>query len=90
MNTNLKRNINAFLLSMALIIVVTIGILGIGLLAIQLGNYLPYVLIALLFFGVAFILSLPMREELKIREQRKQNKKGYQDWLSNPNRTTRI
>jgi F0F1-type ATP synthase assembly protein I len=90
MNTNLKRNINAFLLSMGLIIVVTIGILGIGLLAIQLGNYLPYVLITLLFIGVAFILSLPLREELKIREQRKQNKKGYQDWLSNPNRTTRI
>jgi F0F1-type ATP synthase assembly protein I len=90
MNTNLKRNINAFLLSMGLIIVVTIGILGIGLLAIQLGKYLPYVLITLLFFGVAFILSLPIRDMLEIRKQRKQNKKGYRDWLSNPNRTTRI
>ena len=90
MNTNLKRNINAFLLSMLLIIVVTIGILGIGLLAIQLGKYLPYVLITLLFIGVAFILSLPMRDMLEIREIRKQNKAAHKDWLSNPNRTTRI
>lgn len=74
MNTNLKRNIKAFLLAMALIIVVTIGVLGIGLLAIQLGKYLPYVLIGLLFIGVAFILSLPMRDMLEQREWRKQYK----------------
>lgn len=90
MNINLKRNINAFLLSMVLVIIVSIIVIGIVLLLMQLGEYLPYILIGILFIGVAFILSLPMREELKIREQRKQNKKGYEDWLSNPNRTTRI
>ena len=74
MNKDLKRNIKAFLLSMALIIVVTIGVLGIGLLAIQLGKYLPYVLIGILFIGVSVILSFPINDMLEQREWRKQYK----------------
>ena len=71
MNKDLKRNIKAFLLSMALIIVVTIGVLGIGLLAIQLGKYLPYVVITLLFIVMSIILSVPINDMLEQREWRK-------------------
>jgi F0F1-type ATP synthase assembly protein I len=71
MNKDLKRKINAFLLSMALIIVVTIGVLGIGLLAMSLGKYLPYVLITLLFIVMSVILSVPINDMLEQREWRK-------------------
>lgn len=71
MNKDLKRKINAFLLSMALIVVVTIGVLGIGLLAIQLGKYLPYVVITLLFIVMSVILSVPINDMLEQREWRK-------------------
>ena len=71
MNKDLKRKINAFLLSMALIIVVSIVVVGIGLLAIQLGKYLPYVLITLLFIVMSVILSAPIHDMLEQREWRK-------------------
>ena len=71
MNKDLKRNIKAFLLSMALIIVVSIVVVGIGLLAIQLGKYLPYVLITLLFIVMSVILSAPINDMLEEREWRK-------------------
>lgn len=71
MNKDLKRNIKAFLLSMALIIVVSIVVVGIGLLAIQLGKYLPYVLITLLFIVMSVILSAPINDMLEQREWRK-------------------
>ena len=71
MNKDLKRKINAFLLSMVLIVVVSIVVVGIVLLAISLGKYLPYVLITLLFIGVSVILSFPMHDMLEQREWRK-------------------
>ena len=71
MNKDLKRKINAFLLSMALIIVVTLVMVGIVLIGISLGKYLPYVLITLLFIGVSVILSFPMHDMLEQREWRK-------------------
>ena len=71
MNKDLKRKINAFLLSMALIIVVTIVMVGIVLLAISLGKYLPYVLITLLFIVMSVILSAPINDMLEQREWRK-------------------
>ena len=74
MNKDLKRKINAFLLSMALIVVVSIVVVGIILLAISLGKYLPYVLIGILFIGVSVILSFPINDMLEQREWRKQYK----------------
>ena len=74
MNKDLKRKVIAFLLSMALIIVVSIVVIGIVLLAIQLGQYLPYVLIGLLFIGVSVIFSFPLHNMLEQREWRKQYK----------------
>ena len=74
MNKDLKRKINAFLLSMVLIVVVSIVVVGIILLAMSLGKYLPYVLITLLFIGVSVILSFPMHDMLEQREWRKQYK----------------
>ena len=71
MNKDLKRKINAFLLSMALIVVVSIVVVGIGLLAIQLGKYLPYVLIGILFIVMSVILSAPINDMLEEREWRK-------------------
>ena len=71
MNKDLKRKINAFLLSMVLIIVVTIVMVGIILLAMSLGKYLPYDLIGILFIGVSVILSFPMHDMLEQREWRK-------------------
>jgi membrane protein YdbS with pleckstrin-like domain len=74
MNKDLKRKIKAFLLSMVLIIVVSIVVMGIVALAISLGQYLPYILIGLLFIGVSVILSFPMHDMLEQREWRKQYK----------------
>ena len=71
MNKDLKRKINAFLLSMALIVVVSIVLVGIRLLAISLGKYLPYAVIALLFIVMSVILSVPMHDMLEQREWRK-------------------
>ena len=77
MNKNLKRKINAFLLSMALIVVVSIVVVGIGLLAISLGKYLPYVLIGILFIVMSVMLSVPindMLEEIEWRKKYRNNK----------------
>ena len=71
MNKDLKRKINAFLLSMALIVVVSIVLVGIRLLAIQLGKYLPYAVITLLFIVMSVILSVPINDMLEQREWRK-------------------
>ena len=71
MNKDLKRKINAFLLSMALIVVVSIVVVGIGLLAMSLGKYLPYVVITLLFIVMSIILSVPINDMLEQREWRK-------------------
>ncbi len=76
MNKDIKRKIKAFLLSMGLIIVVSIVVIGIILLAINLGQYLPYVLITLLFISVSVILSFPMHDMLEQREWRKQYKRN--------------
>ena len=74
MNKIIKRNITAFLLSMLMIVLVTILMVGIVVLAMMMGDYLPYILIGLLFIGVAFILSFPMRDYLIERELRKEFK----------------
>ena len=74
MNKIIKRNITAFLLSMLMIVLVTILMVGIVVLAMSMGDTLPYVLIGLLFIGVAFILSFPMRDYLIERELRKEFK----------------
>jgi hypothetical protein len=74
MNKDLKRKVIAFLLSMLLIIVVSIVVIGIVLLGMQLGKYLPYVLIGILFIGVSVILSFPLHDMLEQREWRKQYK----------------
>ena len=74
MNKDLKRKLIAFLLSMLLIIVVSIVVFGIVLLGMQLGKYLPYVLIGILFIGVSVILSFPLHDMLEQREWRKQYK----------------
>ena len=74
MNKIIKRNITAFLLSMLMIVLVTILMVGIVVLAMSMGDYLPYILIGLLFIGVAFILSFPMRDYLIERELRKEFK----------------
>jgi membrane protease YdiL (CAAX protease family) len=74
MNKDLKRKVIAFLLSMVLIIVVSIIVFGIVLLGMQLGKYLPYVLIGILFIGVSVILSFPLHDMLEQREWRKQYK----------------
>ena len=71
MNKNLKRKINAFLLSMALIVVVSIVVVGIILLAMSLGKYLPYVLIGILFIVMSVMLSVPINDMLEEREWRK-------------------
>ena len=74
MNKNTKLNIMAFLLSIGLILSSIIFLTGLVLFAISLGQYLPYVLIGLLFIGLAWILSIPIRDILEQREQRKQNR----------------
>ena len=74
MNSDTKRNITAFLLSIGLILSSIIFLMGLVLFAISLGQYLPYVLIGLLFIGLAWILSIPIRDILEQREQRKQNR----------------
>jgi hypothetical protein len=74
MNKDLKRKVIAFLLSMLSIIVVSIVVFGIVLLGMQLGKYLPYVLIGILFIGVSVILSFPLHDMLEQREWRKQYK----------------
>lgn len=76
MNKDIKRKIKAFLLSMVLIILVSIVVIGIVLLGISLGQYLPYVLITLLFISVSVILSFPMHDMLEQREWRKQYKRN--------------
>jgi hypothetical protein len=70
MNKDLKRKVIAFLLSMVLIIVVSIIVFCIVLLGMQLGKYLPYVLIGILFIGVSVILSFPLHDMLEQRELR--------------------
>ena len=74
MNKKTKLNITAFLLSIGLILSSIIVLTGLVVLAISLGQYLPYVLIGLLFIGLAWILSIPIRDILEQREQRKQNR----------------
>ena len=74
MNKDLKRKVIAFLLSMLLIIVVSIVVIGIVLLGMQLGKYLPYIVIGILFIGVSVILSFPLHDMLEQREWRKQYK----------------
>ena len=74
MNKNTKLNIMAFLLSIGLILSSIIFLTGLVVFAISLGQYLPYVLIGLLFIGLAWILSIPIRDILEQREQRKQNR----------------
>lgn len=76
MNKNTKLNITAFLLSMGLILTTIIVLTGLVVFAISLGQYLPYILTGLLFIGLAWILSIPIRDILEQREQRKQNRKG--------------
>ena len=74
MNKDLKRKVIAFLLSMALIIVVSIVVIGIVLLGMQLGKYLPYVVIGIVFIGVSVIIASPLHDMLEQREWRKQYK----------------
>jgi membrane protein YdbS with pleckstrin-like domain len=74
MNKDLKRKVIAFLLSMLLIIVVSIVVIGIVLLGMQLGKYLPYIVIGIVFIGVSVILSFPLHDMLEQREWRKQYK----------------
>jgi membrane protease YdiL (CAAX protease family) len=74
MNKDLKRKIKAFLLSMVLIIVVSIVAIGIVLLGMQLGKYLPYVVIGIVFIGVSVIIAFPLHDMLEQREWRKQYK----------------
>ena len=75
MNKDLKRKVIAFLLSMVLIIVVSIVAIGIVLLGMQLGQYLPYVVIGIVFIGVSVIIAVPLHDMLEQREWRKQYKK---------------
>ena len=75
MNKDLKRKVIAFLLSMLLIIVVSIVVIGIVLLGIQLGKYLPYIVIGIVFIGVSVIIAVPLHDMLEQREWRKQYKK---------------
>jgi membrane protease YdiL (CAAX protease family) len=75
MNKDLKRKVIAFLLSMVLIIVVSIIVFGIVLLGMQLGQYLPYVVIGIVFIGVSVIIAVPLHDMLEQREWRKQYKK---------------
>lgn len=77
MNKNTKLNIKAFLLSMGLILSSIIVLTGLVVLCISLGQYLPFVLTGLLFIGISWILSIPIRDILEQREQRKQNRKGW-------------
>jgi membrane protein YdbS with pleckstrin-like domain len=74
MNKDLKRKVIAFLLSMLLIIVVSIVVIGIVLLGMQLGQYLPYVVIGIVFIGVSVIIAVPLHDMLEQREWRKQYK----------------
>lgn len=75
MNKETKRNINAFLLAMGLIMLVGIGICILILIGKLLGIYLPYVVIGLMFIGFGFILSLPIRDYLIERDIRNEWKK---------------
>ena len=75
MNKDLKRKVIAFLLSMLLIIVVSIVVIGIVLFGMQLGQYLPYVVIGIVFIGVSVIIAVPLHDMLEQREWRKQYKK---------------
>jgi membrane protease YdiL (CAAX protease family) len=75
MNKDLKRKVIAFLLSMVLIIVVSIIVFGIVLLGMQLGQYLPYVVIGIVFISVSVIIAVPLHDMLEQREWRKQYKK---------------
>ena len=74
MKKDLKIKVIAFLLSMVLIILVSIVVISIVLIGIQLGQYLPYVLIGILFIGVSVILAFPLHDMLEQREWRKQYK----------------
>lgn len=66
---------------MGLILSSIIVLTGLVVLCISLGQYLPYVLTGLLFIGIAWILSIPIRDILEQREQRKLNRMNYEQWV---------
>ena len=70
----LKRNITAFLLAAGTILLVTAAILLIIWAAVLLQAYLPYITTLVIFISFAFVLSLPIRDYLKDKE----NAREYQ------------
>ena len=80
MNRDTKRNITAFLLSIALILTTIIVLTTIVVIGISLGQYLPYVVTGLVFLGFAYLMSIPIRDILEQWEQGKQNRMSYEEW----------
>lgn len=69
-----KRNIKAFLFACGTILLVTAAILLIIWAAVLLQAYLPYITTLVIFISFAFVLSLPIRDYLKDKE----NAREYQ------------
>ena len=70
----LKRNITAFLLACGMILLALATILLIIWAAVLLQAYLPYITTLVIFISFAFVLSLPIRDYLKDKE----NAREYQ------------
>ena len=85
----LKRNITAFLLACGIILLIVWGILLIMLIGHLLGDYLPYALTALIVISFTFVLSLPIRDILKDKEnareyqRQKDEERKRNGWKSN-------
>ena len=69
-----KRNITAFILACGMILLAVAAILLIIWSAVLLQAYLPYITTLVIFISFAFVLSLPIRDYLKDKE----NAREYQ------------
>ena len=69
-----KRNITAFILACGMILLALATILLIIWAAVLLQAYLPYITTLVIFISFAFVLSLPIRDYLKDKE----NAREYQ------------
>ena len=69
-----KRNITAFILACGMILLALATILLIIWAAVLLQIYLPYITTLVIFISFAFVLSLPIRDYLKDKE----NAREYQ------------
>ena len=69
-----KRNITAIGIA-ALMVMAAIGVILVILtIGVLLGDYLPYVITTILLLGMVFVISLPIRDYLKDKE----NAREYQ------------